>query len=176
MRTKVFFFLWCMLLFVACGSDDDAQEDKEKPISEHLSEIQNTDYYMGTFLGYLSDDGKTDVYISVNGYNDVVLRVIVDSETMPKIPGRGKIKKVWIEKVRKLNQPSSDGSKSERLWRMESVNYGRYAFKGGTAEVQVLDEERCQMTFSFGPIVDNDGVIESLNISCKCPMYRQGYY
>lgn len=176
MRTKVFFFLWCMLLFVACGSDDDAQEDKEKPISEHLSEIQNTDFYVGTFLGYISDDGQKDVFVGIDGSNDIYLNFVVDSKTMPTIPGRGKIKKVWIDKRRKLKEPANDGTKEERLWRMESVNYGLYAFKGGSVDVQVLDEDRCQMDFIFGPIVDSEGVIENLSISCRCPMTRQGYY
>lgn len=174
MRTKVFYLLCMFFVICSCGGNDS--EEQEKPVSAHISEIQSISFYSGVFLGYISDDGQKDVFIGIDGSNDIYLNFVVDSKTMPTIPGRGKIKKVWIDKRRKLKEPANDGTKEERLWRMESVNYGLYAFKGGSVDVQVLDEDRCQMDFIFGPIVDSEGVIENLSISCRCPMTRQGYY
>lgn len=153
MRTKVFFFLWCMLLLVACGGgDDSAQEEPEKPKSTHY--ISQYGYKRCQFGGFIEKDGTKNIWFSMFS-DDTNIDLVIDKETLPRIPGTGIITDANV--YHKID--------SNRHWEMRSVNYGRYAFRGGTADFQ-FDGDGWNIHLSFGPIVDSDGVMDIVDISC----------
>lgn len=161
MKTKVLFFLFTLVALAACDDSDDnyVKDEPEKPVSSHYSSIQSARFNSANFYGLVNDKkdiiGRILVLADIFTNNEITVNVVIDPKEFTQIPGRGTITDAIVS------------NKSES-WEMRSVNHGRYAFRGGTAVIDMIDFDHIYVHLSFGPIVDDKGFIEKVDIKCKC--------
>lgn len=177
MKTKVLLFLLAFLTLIACGGDDAAQNEPEKPTSSHLADIQNTTFKTVGFLRLVNDNKELIGHVLCLTGNGLTVNVTIAPGEFTTIPGSGNITDADVSYSQSY-QVTSGNNKSYKTetWKMQAVNYGRYAFKGGRAIVGFVDDDHLSVRLSFGPIVDENSVIDKVEIDCVCKYSKEQHF
>lgn len=177
MKIKTFFFYLLTALFLcACGSDDDVSQDSpELPTSEHLQEIMQAPFNF-LFIGGMRDDIWLYTSASLPSGEVMFISVTVDRNSLPKLPGTGTVTEATINKAKYvLKEGTTNTFIQKDVWRLRDVNYGRYKFQGGTVSVDA-DGEDCIVHFKFGPVLDDKGVIQHFEMTCRCNGFEDHFF